>query len=500
MDIWQSIGMEMVIFVVTLTSAFLVKGFTGSYTPPKSAKYCCPGAGRMDKTPFTKSQQASSGTCSERFVAAPEEGRRNKPALQTSHDSARLTVAPARWPGQSPFQLARIVPSQIIDEVVDGMREQQSMRFAGRALLLYEELRVSLEAEGVSLLEVSRHAKHPLIDFYTVLVHCAVRAGRFQMIESILDDMIKQDVTRTLIFYESAMKQLAGQKQYRLALLVYDRLVNDGLAPSAVTCSCLIGFAAEVGEHGRAVSFFERLSAIATPSIRACMMVLRVHSKRQDWPASLETLRKMRSWGVTVDCLALNVALATGIAMDHVEEVGELITEVDSYVKPVSDVVSFNTLIKGYAQRGDVDGAFQAIERMRQRGLVPNAITFNTTMDAAVRGGKSSHAWDVLSQMRAAGLKPDKFTCSILVKGLAKNPTSEQIQSASDVLNDVDSACDATLRSTLYHAILEAATHVSDSDPGLAAKVFTQMRRHHVAPTAVAQRLLVQTLPGVWSA
>merc|ERR1719150_3312323 len=114
-------------------------------------------------------------------------------------------------------------------------------------------------------------------------------------------------------------------------------------------------------------------------------MVLRVHSKRQDWPASLATLRDMQKQGVAVDSLALNVALATGVAVDQVEQVGDLIMEIDSYKAPISDVVSFNTLIKGYAQRGDVDGAFQAIVRMRQRGLAPNAITFNTTMDAAVR-------------------------------------------------------------------------------------------------------------------
>eukprot|EP00421_Protoceratium_reticulatum_P012483 CAMPEP_0168403956 /NCGR_PEP_ID=MMETSP0228-20121227/24393_1 /TAXON_ID=133427 /ORGANISM="Protoceratium reticulatum, Strain CCCM 535 (=CCMP 1889)" /LENGTH=88 /DNA_ID=CAMNT_0008417569 /DNA_START=88 /DNA_END=351 /DNA_ORIENTATION=- len=87
------------------------------------------------------------------------------------------------------------------------------------------------------------------------------------------------------------MKQLAGQKFYHLALNIHDRMVADGLEPSAVTCSCLISFAAEVGELDRAAHFFEKLASLTTPSIRAYMTVLRVHGRRQDWPAALATFR-----------------------------------------------------------------------------------------------------------------------------------------------------------------------------------------------------------------
>merc|ERR1719498_1310024 len=117
------------------------------------------------------------------------------------------------------------------------------------------------------------------------------------------------------------MKQFAGQKHYTLALNMYDRLVADGLEPSAVTCSCLISFAAEIGELDRAAAFFQKLSSLATPSIRAYMTMLRVHAKRQDWKASLATFRSMQARGVRLDSLVLNVILATGVAADQLEGV-----------------------------------------------------------------------------------------------------------------------------------------------------------------------------------
>merc|ERR1740133_150359 len=101
------------------------------------------------------------------------------------------------------------------------------------------------------------------------------------------------------------MKQLAGQKHHHFALAMYDRLVGDGLEPSAVTCSCLISFAAEVGEFARAIGFFEKLASMTTPSIRAYMTVLRVHAKQRDWTRTLAIFHNMQKLDVKVDHLVL---------------------------------------------------------------------------------------------------------------------------------------------------------------------------------------------------
>merc|ERR1719223_1969418 len=304
----------------------------------------------------------------------------------------------------------------MIDEVVEGMREHQHLKFAFKALQLYDELRVTLREDSSNIHDAVRYSRHSAVDFYSTIVHCAIRAGRHPLVELILADMVAQGVGRPLCFYESTMKQLAGQKQYHLALAVYDRLTADGLEPSAVTCSCLIGFAAEVGELQRAVAFFERLSTITTPSIRAFMTVLRVHAKRHDWEASRAVLQQMERRRVPVDALALNVVLATGVAADRLEDVSTLLAEAEAHKPPLSDVVSYNTLVKGYAQRGDVDGALAIMARMRTRGFKPNAITFNTAMDSAIRSGRCADAWKLLDDLRSTGLRPDKFTCSILIK------------------------------------------------------------------------------------
>jgi len=479
-ELWTTLHVEFVIFFVTLIFAFALRSMPSRLDPVKPSK----------ASKLGKASKDGGSPCSGR-PSTPQKPWRAETVASRGARPASPEQQEHNVGSQAASALRRKQCAQILDEVVIGMREQPGTRFASRALELYAELREQLRRDGLQLLVAARGARHGPLDFYAALVQCAVRAGQSQMVEGIIDDMVHQGVKRPLFFYESTMKQLAGQKHYELALAVYDRLSADGLEPSAVTCSCLISFAAEIGELQRAVGFFEKLSSLTTPSIRAYMTVLRVYGRRQDWTSSLATFRDMQRRGVHVDSLVLNVILATGVSAAQIGGVEALLTEADSYDPPITDVVSYNTLAKCYVQQSDFDGAREVVLRMRRRGLRPNAITFNSAMDAAVRSRRTAEAWDLLEDMRTAGLTPDKYTCSILVKGLAHEPLPRRVQNALDLLQEVGGALDKALRTTLFHAVIEAAEQTGDSL--MLTHVFAQAKRHQVVPNATVYKRLRET-------
>merc|ERR1740138_587690 len=123
------------------------------------------------------------------------------------------------------------------------------------------------------------------------------------------------------------MRLLAGKKNFKEALSVYDFLVRDGLEPSPVTQSCLVGFAAELGDNDRAVKFFEEFSSRCLPSIRACMTILRVYASRKDWESSLALYHTMHQRGVPVDSIVLNIVLSTGVSVGNTIAAAELLNK-----------------------------------------------------------------------------------------------------------------------------------------------------------------------------
>lgn len=437
----QSIGNELFLVVITVSLAQLLRTY---FIKPKPNKVKC------------------SKSCPDFAVSSPHKA--SLPYKASQKDGCNMQRATHQVGGN---------PTQFINSTVELFMEQPSTRTAKQMTALYVQL------SDHALLEAVKPCKCGVDEFYRLAMKSSIQVGQYELITRILDSMVAQEVARSLEFYEHAMRQLAYQKQYRLALAVYDRLLLDGLQPSEVTCSCLIGFAVEVGELQRAIGFFNHLASRTTPSIRAYMTVLQVHATQRNWLASVALINDMRQKGVALDSLVLNIALGTGVAAEELLAAEALLDEVETCEPHVVDTISYNTILKAHAKNNDTKKALELIKRMQARGLKPTATTFNTAIDAAVRGGQVIQAWQLLKSMRSSGLEPDKITCSTLVKSLVKDPAPEYIMRCLELVKQKSSLCDAELLCRLYQGLFEAAARSSQID--LLQKVYVQAKAEGAA-------------------
>eukprot|EP00448_Togula_jolla_P000790 CAMPEP_0170603906 /NCGR_PEP_ID=MMETSP0224-20130122/19151_1 /TAXON_ID=285029 /ORGANISM="Togula jolla, Strain CCCM 725" /LENGTH=490 /DNA_ID=CAMNT_0010928797 /DNA_START=53 /DNA_END=1525 /DNA_ORIENTATION=- len=450
----SSLGFELLLFALTLAFGVAFRSLSPRvFGGPTKRKAVVMAKGAKTAEKELPKAYPQEHTQRQRF-------RRDRDA---DRDARSPSEAPA-WRKQSRPQKDASEAWKLIDEIVSAPRDRPGTASAAWALQAYSELKSGLREKELCLLTVAQSSKSSPLLLFSSLVQCAIRVGNFEQAESLVGDMAAEGVPRPLAFYESVMKLLAGQKQYHAALRIYQHLAKDGLQASAVTYSCLISFAAAVGELDLAISFFRKLSVLATPSIRAYMSILGVYSKQADWASSIEALRDMQSRGVVVDALSLNIVLATGVAADRVEEMAAILKEAEEATPPFRDVVSYNTLVKGYVRRADAANAMQLLKQMRQRGLSPNSITYNSVMDAAVRGLRSDLALQVLAEMRRFGLQPDKFSCSILVKGLARHGTPTYVRTSLSLLIELASKLDQKLLANLQNILIEAAARLKDKE------------------------------------
>jgi len=465
-ELLQSIGVELTIFALTVAFAVAFRGLPSG---------------------LTKCQKAALKSSSSK-------------GMQT-----QKVKAAAPWRSSSPKPIVQLTPQTSAPQ--NGLRQQvasiidwANKRQSAEAIHMYEEMRA--RGEHTLIKDCMGNGIRQPAEVYNMLVQSAGRIGRLDLIEPFLDDMIQAGIDRSLAFYEGAMKMLASKKWYQEALAVCSRLEADGLEPSPVTLSCLIVFAVEVGDSERAIGFFKRLAITGTPSIRACMTILRVHSKRQDWPRSLAVIRDMQDSQAAIDSLVLNVVLATGVAAGQLDATKALLKEFSQI--GIRDVVSYNTVLKGLAKQQEIDMALKLLDEMHQAGVTPNAITFNTVMDAAVRCSRVADAWHVLARMRDAGVSPDKFTCTTLMKSCSAGSrqahlnqigaTSEQLIMILDLLRHVTKECDSALCSVLFRSVIEATAKVND--PALTKRAVAQMREQKVMLSSTDYQRLLHVLMG----
>lgn len=486
-SMFQTVWFEFSIFLGTFVIALILK----LAYPKQTAKK---GKDLYESVPMGKEAP--------RQVRSPVGMRSNAASFNTAipekrRSSSGTSISPERTQTSTNLSDRCNDPVRSIIEVCNSAI-RGSTRSSQMALDMYEEMKLAGVHEQLKDLDaqIRARSKYSLQDFYNTLVQCATRVGKPNLVQAFFGDMRKLDIPRERGIYESAMKILAGKKCYQQALAVYSHMEQDGIEPSPVTCSCLISFAAEVGELDRAISFFEKLSALERPSIRAFMTILRVFSKRHDWQRSVQAIADMRNRGLAPDTLVYNIVLATCVQSEHIDQAEALLMEMLNQKPPVVDVVSFNTVIKGLAQQGEFNRAIGFLEEMSKHNVQPNIITFNTVMDSAVRCDRPAEAWRVLGLMKQAGFCPDKYSCSILVKGLhaGSGPTEEQIRNCLGLIETMTGSDNQQLIEGMLQSLLDAS--VGQGNLVLTKKILDRLRHQKTDLSAGTYSALLKFLAG----
>lgn len=121
----------------------------------------------------------------------------------------------------------------------------------------------------------------------------------------------------------------------------------------------------------------------------------------------------------------------------------------------VADVVTYNTVIKGHLQQGNIESARQVVQAMRASGLKPTVVTFNELLDAS-----SGVCWALIDEMKCCEIKPNKVTCSILLKSLTHTSPPKDVERTFVLLGEMDDEMDEVLLSS----VCEACTRTNRSD------------------------------------
>jgi pentatricopeptide repeat protein len=189
-----------------------------------------------------------------------------------------------------------------------------------------------------------------------------------------------------------------------------------------------------------------------------------------------------------------------------------------------ADIVTYNTIIKAHLLAGKTAEAQQTVQLMKDAGLQPNCVTFNELLDSCVRQ-KVTDFWQIFSEMEACGVKPNHITGSILLKTIKADTPASNVERVLEVLDGMVEDMDEVLLSSVVEACIRAGRvdllvphlrrqtsskriqvhgpHTYGSmiraygyvnDIAGAWETWREMRRRHIAPTAVTLGCMVEAV------
>jgi len=189
------------------------------------------------------------------------------------------------------------------------------------------------------------------------------------------------------------------------------------------------------------------------------------------------------------DSLMYNKMMDVCIACKQPRRAVKFFEAISAETDTVPDVISFNTVIRAYAQIGELQKAFDLIQEMTRQSIKPNAVTFNSLAGAAIKAGEVERAWRILPLMAAAGVQPDEVTYSTLIMGIKQSKSVQLLNRGFECLQHLK---DNNLKpdEVLFNSLMDACVHLQQMPKACA--VFKSMKDAGVKPSFVAYSILVK--------
>jgi len=289
----------------------------------------------------------------------------------------------------------------------------------------------------------------------------------------------------TLAIFKTLMKVYACCGLYDKACDLYEQVLAEGLEPDHVMYGCLTKFALKCGRTQLSKEVFDKCNG---GDIQSYMCMIRAAGQDGKPDRAIELLRHLEaSREVGLDVAVYNCAVDACVRNDRMDLARSLLSE--SSRKGLANLITYNTLIKGYGAKADLSRARRVFQEMESVGIQPDSASYNCLIASMVATGSLAQTLSVVEEMEQNGVPLDRFTVSIMMKVAKKTRNPRDANCALAVL-DRASGIDVCEDEVLFNTVLDACC--SRLDTQRLSKVLKVFDASNMKPSVHTYGLLIK--------
>ncbi|BAT73653.1 hypothetical protein VIGAN_01116300 [Vigna angularis var. angularis] len=162
--------------------------------------------------------------------------------------------------------------------------------------------------------------------------------------------------------------------------------------------------------------------------------------------------------------LSFNALLAAYLHSRKFNVVDGLFKTLPTQLSIEPDLVSYNTLIKAFCEKGCFDSALSVLKEMEEKGVNPDSITFNTLLDGLYSKGSFEDGEKVWGQMVAKNVTPDVRSYSSKLVGLFRENKPDEVDELSREMEKVGVKLDLFCIKAVVNAVIKCCLNNGDLD------------------------------------
>ncbi|XP_018492565.1 pentatricopeptide repeat-containing protein At2g06000 isoform X2 [Raphanus sativus] len=235
----------------------------------------------------------------------------------------------------------------------------------------------------------------------------------------------KLNVRHSFWTYNLLTRSLCKAGLHDLAGKVFECMKSDGVSPNSRLLGFLVSSFAVKGDLRFATALLlqsyevQGVSMVVNSFLHTLVRLGRVDDAMGKAEKALELLAEMMMTS-SPDIVTYNTLIKGFCESNDLNKAYDMFCEVKSRKGCSLDVVTYTSMMSGYCKAGKVKEASLLFDEMVGLGIYPNNITFNVLVDGYSKAGDMSSAEVVRGKMESFGCFPDVVTYTSLIDGYCR--------------------------------------------------------------------------------
>ncbi|MED6122765.1 hypothetical protein PIB30_042971 [Stylosanthes scabra] len=218
--------------------------------------------------------------------------------------------------------------------------------------------------------------------------------------------------------YTVLVSGFCRQEMFVDAIKVMDEMEENGVEPNEVTYNVMIEAYCKGKKSGEVLNVLDdMLGKNHVPSSALCCRVVDMLCEEGNVEKACEVWRKIFRKNCSHDDAITGTLVHWLCKKGKVIEARKALDEFGGGAVP--SLLTYNTLVAGMCERGELYEAARLWDDMVEKGRVPNAFTYNMLIKGFCKVGNAKEGIRILEEMFESGYFPGKSTYMILIDGLS---------------------------------------------------------------------------------
>ncbi|XP_078174396.1 tetratricopeptide repeat (TPR)-like superfamily protein isoform X4 [Carex rostrata] len=325
----------------------------------------------------------------------------------------------------------------------------------------------------------------PSLLTYTTLLKALTKGRQFESIPKVMSQVEKYGIKPDSIYYNAVINAFCEVGQINEAMGVYWKMKASGCKQNVSTFNTLIKGYGIAGKPEEAQQVFDMMSSDKDlrPTIRTFNILIKAWCDSKNIDKAWHALEKMQANNFLPDIITYNTIIGGYAKTGDTGKGEQLMLGMQPRLKP--DKRTWAIVISGYCREGNMRDAFRCVQEMSDAGSYPNIVVFNTLIKGFLDAHDIAGVNEVLKLMRKFRVKPDIVTYSHQT-----NAWSEMgmIDRCTEVFEKM--VQDGIKPDYQVYSIL-AKAHARAQDPKKAESILQEMKENGIKPNVVTYTTVI---------